>query len=139
VIGSRAVRWKPCPGLSIQRSRIVVAKRTGRSRISPALNPGPPWAGTVGSDWLGRERWGAELSEPGVIKRHLRHHDLVAKTERPGDAGPSENLCGIGTASGRLILDHGLITLWGFAAARALGQCSLDFLDGLGLGNALHR
>src|SRR6266851_9940931 len=52
--------------------------------------------------------------------------------------GLSATLRQIAIASGRLVLNHGIITLWRLAAARALGECSFDFLDGLGLRNALH-
>ena len=43
------------------------------------------------------------------------------------------------TLSGRFVLDHLIIALGRLAAARALGERGFDFLDGLGLGNALHR
>ena len=43
------------------------------------------------------------------------------------------------TPSGRFVLDHLIIALGRLAAARALGERGFDFLDGLGLGNALHR
>ena len=71
--------------------------------------------------------------------------DRDSRQQQSPAAGPGlHNRCearrgGPRGASGRLVLDDRLFAIRGLAATRPFGQRRLDLLDGLGLGNALHR